>query len=162
MNRRLVLLLAFTCCGAIPPSQAAGAGDADAGSFDSTHQRIEALFRGRDAPPKLPANLRNPFSRSDDRRPGGNPDSADAKSDRPPVLTDQALLERVATAIQIRGIVETNGHPSLIINRKLFDEGDKLTVMYAGAPVEIVIKRIASETFTLGYKDSELSLRLPR
>ena len=161
MNRLLLLFL-LGAGGILPLSCTAGATDADAGSFEVTHQRIDALLRGRDAPPTLPADLRNPFVRSDDRRPATNPDANDGKAGRTPALSDQALLERVATAIQIRGIVETNGHPSLIINRKLFDEGDKLTVMYAGAPVEIVIKRIASDTFTFGYKDAELSLRLPR
>ena len=72
------------------------------------------------------------------------------------------MLERIAPAIQVRGIVEAAGHPSIIINKKLFDEGDTLTVLYGETTVEIVIKRITDDTFTLGYKDAELTLRLPR
>ncbi len=135
---------------------------ADPGSFDRTHERILALFRGRDAIPPLPRDLRNPFSRADERRPATSANPADPDAARQPALSDSALLERVAAAVQIRGIVETGGHPSLIINRKLFEEGDRLTVLYGGTSVEIVIKRITSETFTLGYKEAELTLRLPR
>jgi hypothetical protein len=134
---------------------------ADAGSFERTHERIKAIFRGRDSIPAVPSNVRNPFSRLDERRPA-SPNPADSDSSKQPALTDSALLERIAAAVQIRGIVEASGRPSLIINRKRFDEGDRLTVLYGGAPVEIVIKRITSETFTLGYKEAEITLRLPR
>lgn len=158
MNLRAALL-AFAFVGALAPLRAANEPAApDLGNFDRTRQRIEALFRGRDAIPVLPDNLRNPFSRVSNR----NSVTSDVEPPGQPVLSDYALLERVAAAVQIRGIVETNGRPALIINRKLFDEGDKLTVLYAGAPVEIVIKRIGAETFTLGYKNSELTMRLPR
>ncbi len=168
MTARPALLGFLLACG-LPLLRAAdaSASDAvpstsDAGSFEGTHDRVEALFRGRDAIPKLPDDLRNPFSRPDERRPVAGPTPTDADPTRQPALSDHALLERVAAAVQIRGIVETSGHPSLIINKKLFEEGDRLTVLYAGTSVEIVIKKISSETFTLGYKDAELTLRLPR
>lgn len=161
MNRlRVVLSLWFAWV--VPMLHAAEPLSSDASSFEATKARIDALFHNRDAVLLLPADLRNPFSRPDERRPGSGINPTDADAARQPALSDRALLERAATVIQIRGIVESNGHPSLIINRKLFDEGDKLTVLYGTTPVEIVIKRIASETFTLGYKDAELTLRLPR
>jgi hypothetical protein len=77
-------------------------------------------------------------------------------------LSDQELLERLATAIQVRGIVEAAGRLSLIINRRLFDEGDTLSLLYEQVPVEVRIKRISGQTFTLGYRDAELTLRLAR
>ena len=77
-------------------------------------------------------------------------------------LTDQELLERLATAVQVRGIVESGGHPTIIIGRKPFDEGDTLSLLYGVTTVEVKIKHITSDTFTLGYKDAELTLRLPR
>ncbi len=156
MNLRPIISAAVLC--ALPSAlRAADTSSADPGSFEKTHERIEALFRGRDATPILPANLPDPFSRPDDRRLRPRPSEA-----ANPVLSDRALLERLAPAIQIRGIVEAAGRPSIIINRKLFEAGDKLTVLYGDSPVEIVIKQITSETFTLGYKDAELTLRLPR
>ena len=154
MNLRPALILG--CCLALPALRAA---DADAGSFTQNRARIDALFLGRDAAPVLPADVINPFSRPEERAlahpspTGGGPQ---------PQLTDHALLERVAPAIQVRGIVQAAGHPSVIINRKLFEEGDVLTVLYGETTVEVVIKRIGDDTFTLGYKDAELTLRLPR
>src|SRR5512135_2781512 len=161
MNLRATFPILGLIC-ALPLLRAADPTPTDAGSFEGTKERIEALFRGRDSAPVLPGDLRNPFSRADDRRPAASPNPTDTNSARQPALSDHALLERVAAAVQIRGIVETNGHPSLIINRKLFDEGDTSAVLYAGLPVEIAIKRLTSETFTLGYKDAGLTLRLPR
>jgi hypothetical protein len=37
-----------------------------------------------------------------------------------------------------------------------------LSLLYGVNTVEVKIKRITSDTFTLGYKDAELTLRLPR
>jgi len=158
MNLRLPLVLCGLLVG--PALRAADASATDAGSFKQNRARIEALFRGRDAAPVLPADVVNPFSRPDERalaNPGG-PGGTGPQ----PALSDHALLERIAPAIQVRGIVQAGGHPSIIINRKLFDEGDVLTVLYGESTVEIVIKHIGDDTFTLGYKDAELTLRLPR
>jgi len=157
MNLRLALLLG--CALVLPALRAA---DADAGSFTQNRARIDALFLGRDAAPVLPADIVNPFSRPEERalaNPSGNPGFAFA---RPQTLSNHELLERVAPAIQVRGIVQATGRPSVIINRKLFGEGDTLTVLYGETTVEVVIKRIGDDTFTLGYKDAELTLRLPR
>ena len=157
MKLRPALLLG--CCCALPVLRAADAPAADAGSFTQNRARIEALFRGRDAAPVLPADVVNPFSRPEERA-LANP--APGGGGLQPALSDHALLERIAPAIQVRGIVQAAGHPSIIINRKLFDEGDVLTVLYGETTVAITIKRIGDDTFTLGYKDAELTLRLPR
>jgi len=162
MSLRHAILVLCLVCGMALLLRADEPASTDAGSFEGTHDRINALFRGRDSSPVLPNDLRNPFSRPDERRPASATNPADSDSGKPAALSDTALLERVAAAVQVRGIVEASGHPSLIINRKLFDEGDKLTVLFGVTPVEIVIKRITSETFTLGYHDAELTLRLPR
>ncbi len=165
MNLRLILLLLVL---GSPALRAADAGveaaTADSASFHQTRLKIDALFRGRDATPVLPPDVINPFSRPEDRALSGDRGTGAAgfAFGRPAALSDHALLERIAPAIQVRGIVETGGHPSIIINRKLFDEGDSLTVLYGEITVEIVIKHITEDTFTLGYKDAELTLRLPR
>lgn len=158
MNLRPALLLLLVLG---PPALcAADSAATDAGSFSQNRSRIEALFRGRDATPVLPPDVVNPFSRPEERALLGTPGPGGPA--RRPALSDHALLERIAPAIQVRGIVEAAGHPSIIINKKLFDEGDTLTVLYGETTVEIVIKRITDDTFTLGYKDAELTLRLPR
>jgi hypothetical protein len=152
--------LSLACLLALPTLRAANAPAADAGNFAQTRAQIEALFRGRDATPVLPADVVNPFSRPEERALAQNagPGATGAR----PMLSDHALLERVAPAIQVRGIVLAAGRPSIIINRKLFGEGETLTVLYGESTVEIVIKRITDDTFTLGYNDAELTLRLPR
>jgi len=158
---KLRLLLALCGVLVVPALRAAESGTADAGNFTQNRARIEALFRGRDAAPVLPADVVNPFSRPEERA-LANPGGAGFAFSRPAALTDHALLERIAPAIEVRGIVQAGGHPSIIINRKLFDEGDVLTVLYGESTLEIVIKHIGDDTFTLGYKDAELTLRLPR
>jgi hypothetical protein len=139
---------------------AAGAATAENNNFRQTRAKIEALFRGRDAAPVLPPDVVNPFSRPEERALASN--SRTGAGGAQVALSDRGLLERIAPAIQVRGIVEAAGHPSIIINRKLFDEGDSLTVLYGEITVEVVVKRITEDTFTLGYKDAELTLRLPR
>jgi hypothetical protein len=132
----------------------------DAATIEKTRTRIDGLFHRRDAPPILSREVRNPFSRAEERLAAGGADAIDPS--KLAALSDRELLERLATAIQVRGIVITADHPSLIINRKLFEEGDKLQLLYGQAPVEVTIKRITRETFTLGFREAELTLRLPR
>ena len=160
MPRSVIFALLLFC---LPVLRAAGpAAASETSSFDKTHERIDALLHGRDSLPILPAELRNPFSRSSERLPGGGDASAMADPSKQAALTDQELLERLAPAVQVRGIVESGGHPTIIIGRKPFEEGDTLSLLYGDHPVEVKIKRITGDTFTLGYKDAELTLRLPR
>jgi hypothetical protein len=160
MIRRPVILALLLLCP--PVLRAADAAASETTSFEKTHERIDALLHGRDALPILPAELRNPFSRPNERLPAGGDASVMADPAKRAALTDRELLERLAPAIQIRGIVESGGHPTIIIGRKPFDEGDTLSLLYGVITVEVKIKRITSDTFTLGYKDAELTLRLPR
>jgi hypothetical protein len=160
MPRSVIFALLLFC---LPVLRAAGpAAASETSSFDKTHERIDALLHGRDSLPILPAELRNPFSRSSERLPGGGDASAMADPSKQAALTDQELLERLAPAVQVRGIVESGGHPTIIIGRKPFEEGDTLSLLYGVITIEVKIKRITSDTFTLGYKDAELTLRLPR
>jgi hypothetical protein len=160
MIRRPVILALLLLCP--PVLRAADAAASETTSFEKTHERVDALFHGRDALPLLPVELRNPFSRPNERFPAGGEASAMADPTKRAALTDQELLERLAPAVQVRGIVESGGHPTIIIGRKPFDEGDTLSLLYGVITVEVKIKRITSDTFTLGYKDAELTLRLPR
>jgi hypothetical protein len=160
MIRRPVILALLLLCP--PVLRAADAAASETTSFDKTHERIDALLHGRDALPLLPVELRNPFSRINERLPGGGDASAMADPSKRAALTDQELLERLAPAVQVRGIVESGWHPTIIIGRRPFEEGDTLSLLYGALTVEVKIKRITSDTFTLGYKDAELTLRLPR
>jgi hypothetical protein len=159
MLRSVIFALLLLC---LPVLRAAGTAASGSSSFEKTHERIDALLHGRDAQPILPAQLHNPFSRPSERSPAGGDASAMADPSKRAALTDQELLERLATAVQVRGIVESGGHPTIIIGRKPFDEGDTLSLLYGVTTVEVKIKHITSDTFTLGYKDAELTLRLPR
>lgn len=154
MLRTVIFALVLVC---LPMLRAASTSATDNSSFEKTREKIDALLRGRDAQPILPLELRNPFSPASERAPASVADPS-----KQAALTDQELLERLATAVQVRGIVETGGNPTIIIGRKPFNEGDTLSLLYGVTTVEVKIKRITSDTFTLGYKDAELTLRLPR
>lgn len=147
----------------VPPAMRAAEspGAPEASNFDVTRAEVDALLRGRDAPPVLPANLVNPFSRPEDRNPAGHT-QATADPAKRSAATDQELLERLGPGIQVRGFVETAGHPAIIINRKPFEVGDTLALTQGGIKIEVRIKRITNEDFTITYQDAELTLRLPR
>ena len=162
MRHTVILALLLLCLPVLHAASAAGAAASENSSFEKNHERIDSLLRGRDAQPILPVELRNPFSRPSERPPGGGDASTMADPAKRAALTDQELLERLAPAVQVSGIVESGGHPTIIIGRKPFEEGDTLSLLYGDHPVEVKIKHITSDTFTLGYKDAELTLRLPR
>lgn len=141
------------------PNPAAATADAS-GSFASTQARIKVLFQGRDAPPVLPEDLINPFSPPAQRLAARGESGAGV--DVPVTLSSRALLERLASAIQVRGIVQAAGRPSVVINQQRFSPGDRVTVQYGNVPIVVEIKRITGDTYTLAYKDAELTLRLSR
>ena len=156
MIRRLSLLASLALA-LLPAALPAAAPVLDAATIETTRNQIDALFHRRDTSPVLPRQVLNPFNRPEERLESDTMDPT-----RLVTLSDQELLERLATAIQVRGIVEAAGRLSLIINRRLFDEGDTLSLLYEQVPVEVRIKRISGQTFTLGYRDAELTLRLAR
>lgn len=134
---------------------------AEGSNFEVTRNQVDALLRGRDAPPLLPADLVNPFSRPDERS-LANSESGAADPAKRAASTDRELLERLGPGIQVRGFVETTGHPAIIINRKPFEVGDTLTLTQGSTKIEVKIKRITNEDFTITYQDAELTVRLPR
>jgi hypothetical protein len=134
---------------------------AEASNFEVTRTQVAALLRGRDAPSLLPADLVNPFSRLDERAAAGSASGAMDPVKRA-ASTDRELLERLGPGIQVHGFVETAGHPAIIINRKPFEVGDTLVLTQGSIKIEVQIKRITNEDFTITYRDAELTLRLPR
>jgi hypothetical protein len=154
---RLCLLLLLPLVHRAADSPAA----AEASNFEVTRAQVDALLRGRDTPPLLPADLVNPFSRPNERGAAGSASGAMDPLKRA-AATDRELLERLGPGIQVRGFVETAGHPAIIINRKLFEMGDTLALTQGGIKIEVQIKRITHEDFTVAYRDAELTLRLPR
>ena len=146
----------------LPVVRAAESAAPETSSFEQTRARIDALLQRRDSIPLLLAAPRNPFSRPNERLPT-NPDaSAAADGAKSSALSDREILDRLATTIQVRGLLEKDGHPAIIIGRKPFGEGDVLAVTYGANTLEVRINRITNDTFTLGYKEAELTLRLPR
>ncbi|MDD2763841.1 MAG: hypothetical protein PHE83_07720 [Opitutaceae bacterium] len=154
-----VIVLGLLC---LPVLRAADTAASESSNFEKTREQIDALFRKRDGPLILPATLRNPFSRPNERTSAGSDALGVIDPSQGGVLSNRDLLERVAPAIQVRGILETGGHPAIIIGKKPFDEGDTLTITYGATTLEVKITRITNDTFTLAYKDAELTLRLPR
>lgn len=159
MLRFPVFVLLLLC---LPILQATEGVAPEASSFEQTRARIDALLQRRDALPLLPAAPRNPFSRPNERAAANLDALAGADAAKRTALSDRELLERLALAVQVRGILETGGHPAIIIGRKPFGEGDTLSISYGATTLEVRINRITNDTFTLGYKEAELTLRLPR
>ena len=157
--RLLIIVLGLLC---LPALRAADSAASESSSFEKTRAQIDALFHKRDTPALLPPVLRNPFSRPNERMPAGSDAPGAGDSSKGTALSDRELLERLATAVQVRGILETGGHPAIIIGKRPFDEGDTLSINYGATTIEIKITRITNDTFTLAYKDAELTLRLPR
>jgi len=143
----------------LPILRAAESPAPETSSFEQTRARIDALLQRRDSLPLLPVVPRNPFSRPSERLPATVDPSAAAKAT---ALSDQELLERLAPTVQVRGILEKDGRPAIIIGRKPFGEGDTLPVTFGANTLDLRVGRITSDTFTLSYKDAELTLRLPR
>lgn len=151
MNSRLPPLALFLFCllilraeNARPPSET--------DVFERTRARINDIFQQRDHPPLLPAEMRNPFLPPDERPvfPGLVSGAT---------LPGQ-LLELLAPTIPVRGIVETAGRFGIIVNRKIYYEGDSLLMEHNKSAVEIEIRRITGNTYTFGYGDAEMTLRL--
>lgn len=162
MSPRLMLLV-LLLAGLAAPIAAADSTPAvadDSGSFSATQARIKVLFQGRDALPVVPDNIVNPFSPPAERR---APRGTDGVTAAPVPLSNRALLARVAPAIRVQGIVQAAaGRPCVVINQRRFSVGDRVTVQYGNIPVMVEIKRITGDTYTLAYKDAELTLRLSR
>jgi hypothetical protein len=160
MMLRSILLGLWLLC--LPVLRAAESVAPEASSFEQTRARIDALLQRRDLLPLLPVAPRNPFSRSSERLPSNLDAAAAPDAAKGAALSDREVLERLAPAVQVRGILEKSGHPAIIIGRKPFGEGDTLSITYGATTLEVRIDRITNDTFTLGYKDAELTLRLPR
>jgi hypothetical protein len=153
MMLRSILLGLWLLC--LPVLRAAESVAPEASSFEQTRARIDALLQRRDLLPLLPVAPRNPFSRSSERLPSNLDAAAAPDAAKGAALSDREVLERLAPAVQVRGILEKSGHPAII-------EGDTLSITYGATTLEVRIDRITNDTFTLGYKDAELTLRLPR
>ena len=153
-------ILALLAVALLPAALPAADPVLDATAIEKTRNQIDALFRRRNASPVLPRQVLNPFNRPEERLESAESGTMGSTGLAP--LSDQELLERLASGIQVRGIVEAAGRLSLIINRRLFDEGDTLSLLYGQVPVEVRIKRISGLTFTLGYREAEVTQRLAR
>ena len=154
--RAALLLLLFLGLPGLAAADGPAAAPVAAG-YEKLRAQIEALFRGRDAPPALPEGTINPFSRT-----GRLVSAAPVAGSGVSPSSDQEILERVAPAIPVRGFLEVAGHHAIIINRKTYQAGDTFTAIAGDAKVEILIKRITADTYTFGYREAEITRRLPR
>lgn len=163
---KLRLLLPALLLTALSPASPAPAGNTTAvaggegGNFETTRARIEQLFLGRDAPPVVPLDIINPFSPAAVRLAGQR--GSETTPHRSQVLSDHELLQRVAPSIPVRGIVQTGGRRAVVIDKRPFSVGNRLTVQYGDELIVIVVKQITDETYTLGYRKAEMTLRLAR
>lgn len=132
----------------------------DSANFQSTQARIDLLFKGRDAPPVLPANIVDPFSSPAKRRAGRGDSVAASGPARAP--SDRDLLEQIAQSIPVRGIVQAGGRRAVVIAKRPYSVGDRVTVQYGEETMAIVVRQITDETYTLGLGKAQLTLRLPR
>lgn len=151
MSARPLALALFLFC--LPALRAESAAPPSDGEPDQTRMQIDHIFKQRDHPTPLPAEMRNPFLRPGER-------SASTAPAMNIGLPDSQLLELLAPTIQVRGIVETAGRFGIIVNRKIYYEGDNLPVEYNAGTVEIEVRRITGNTYTFAYKGAEITQRL--
>lgn len=162
----LRLLLPALLLATLFPASAAPAGNAtvfgagDSGNFKITRARIEQLFLGRDAPPIVPTDIVNPFSPPAVRLAGRHRFRTSPSHSRVP--SDRELLQLVAPSIPVHGIVQNGGRRAVVINKRPYSVGDRLTVQYGDDLIVIVVRHITGETYTLGYHKAEMTLRLAR
>ncbi len=135
--------------------------------FARNEERIKVVYGQRRDPQPLPATLPNPFYRgvetselaTMDVTAPETPDVAPAAPD----ITDADTLARLAPTLRIGGFVVRNQQPYLTINSIVCKAGDLIPVTRAdGPPVFLQVRKLATDSLTLGLNDAELTMPLKR
>jgi hypothetical protein len=121
-------------------------------------------------PAPMPADLRSPFNPPDfeapdpaERRaaPVAAGAGAAAVPEAPPQpvgpVTDRETLEALAAQIVPSGMIQLRGAPLLLIGGKRFEIGTRFTVMYGNQEYELELVNIERTTFTLRYRNEDIT-----
>lgn len=133
--------------------------------FQQVRDRIDALFRHRNATPEAPDLRFDPF------RPAGaapaSPASALAGSEAGasalPVgdakAADLALLQQGAATLKVNGIFEFGGRQHLVVNSRPYKQGDVIQTQVQGQTVYLRVKQIARGSLSLALNEAEMTLK---
>lgn len=133
--------------------------------YARTEERINVLVGRRLKPEPLPASLPNPFYR------GVETSELATVADQPveaapaaPDISDADTLARIASTLRIGGLVVRNQQSHLTLNSTICKAGDVIPVpgRDKDSPIFIQVRKITSDSFTLGLNDAELTLPLKR
>jgi hypothetical protein len=128
--------------------------------FQETNNRIEDLFRHRNAPPKPPGPRESPFRIGEAPLAssldliGGRPGASPAEL----ATSDETLLRQAAGGLTFGGLLQIGDRQVLVINKASYKVGGILTVRLQGTPVYLRIVSITSNTVTLGLNEARLTL----
>ena len=180
---RLLSFVALGLAGAMPPLAAAAAkapapaaaNPADAvpaaakppvvplsPRFLQVRHRIDTLFGHRSATPPPLDPRHNPF------RPAGAfveaPTDARTGGTTGPVVAenpsnDLTLLQQSVATLRMGGVVEKDGKLHLVVNSRLFKEGDVIQTQVQGQAVYLRVRSIAQKSLTLALNESEMTLK---
>jgi len=135
-----------------------------AARFARNEERIKVVYGQRRDPQPLPATLPNPFYRGAELSELAQPQPEKHEIvPAAPDITDADTLARLAPTLRISGFVMRNQQSYLTINSIVCKVGDLIPVTRAdGPPVFLQIRKIASDSLTLGLNDAELTMPLKR
>ncbi|MBI5689945.1 MAG: hypothetical protein HZC55_07570 [Verrucomicrobia bacterium] len=140
-----------------------------AARFKQVEDRVGALFRHRREAPPTPDPRHNPFlapgsaAATTAPRPAGDPpnklpEGAAPAADAGPA-TSLTQLQQAAATLKVSGIFETGGGTQLVINKRLYKEGDVVQAQVGGETVYLRVKEIGKRNVTLSLNDAEMTLK---
>lgn len=147
-----------------PPTALTEALRRAAARFARNEERIKVVYGQRRDPQPLPASLPNPFYRGAELSELAQPQPPEP-DDVPaaPDITDADTLARLAPTLRISGFVVRNQQSYLTINTIVCKVGDLIPVTRPdGPPVFLQIRRLSTDSLTLGLNDAELTMPLKR
>jgi hypothetical protein len=170
-RRYLSLLVAFalgaTAAGAAEPAPPAAKAPRPATPplsprFIQVRERIDALFQHRNAAPGVPDPRTNPF-RAAGSAPVATPAVATTAAAREPAAdpppADLALLQQAVAVLKVNGTFEVGDQFHLVLNARLYKNGDVIQVQVQGQPVYLRVREITRHSVTLAFNETEITLK---
>lgn len=119
----------------------------------------------RGASQTFPTNLPSPFNPPDFDKPDGQEAAVNTGADSrsgsaapaPAPLGDRQILEILASQLTPTGTIQIGGAPRLVMGSKRFEIGTRFTVTYNNQDYELLLTNIDRTTFTLRYRNEEIT-----
>jgi hypothetical protein len=151
-NCRIVLLLSFGVCifAQAEPVVVPSLGP----RYKQTRERVEELFRYRNGKVPAPDPKTNLFRVAPYNTVLPDLPVQTTKSEEPSA-PDEVIL-RLAVATLKGGTLTIGGQSYLSVNKKRYQEGDRIVTKVHDKPVVLILKRLAQKTATLSLNEAEI------